>query len=429
MFTGDTQLGGLEGTITKMLEADPNFAMGKVMATCLSTFEVNSRTCDQMMVNIKELIELKKKVSLNERERMHCEAVVQMGFGNRFKASQIWEEILMIYPRDILALKNTFINYIYLGCSVMLRDVVARVLPYWKQTDPEYGYLLNLYAFGLEETNLYAAAEKTVLDGLSLAPEDQWGIHTASHIYESTCRYEKAGDMLLKTESWWGKGALACHNYWHLSNYYVETNSFDKALEVFDEHVGPMFKQEKSAFSIDDGCQLLQKLEFEGVEVGNRWEDVYESYLSNSPDNFLCYHDILKLFSFPNTKGNNTLNEKKIFLESVENYIRSGNDDNSKCTQEIGLNTMKGVVAYTEGCFEDAVDFLYPVKRQFARLGGSNAQRDIFDLLLINACLNSKTLKYLKIGRCLLYERESLKPESPLTERLVKKCLAVHSDN
>ena len=43
----------------------------------------------------------------------------------------------------------------------MLRDRVAQVLPHWNADVPGYGYVLGMYAFGLEETNLYDRAEET----------------------------------------------------------------------------------------------------------------------------------------------------------------------------------------------------------------------------------------------------------------------------
>ena len=43
----------------------------------------------------------------------------------------------------------------------MLRDRVAQVLPAWDPSTPGYGYVLGMYAFGLEETALYSRAEDT----------------------------------------------------------------------------------------------------------------------------------------------------------------------------------------------------------------------------------------------------------------------------
>ena len=43
---------------------------------------------------------------------------------------------------------------------VNLRQRPARALPEWDEADPLYPYVLGLYAFGLEENNLYPQAEE-----------------------------------------------------------------------------------------------------------------------------------------------------------------------------------------------------------------------------------------------------------------------------
>ena len=47
----------------------------------------------------------------------------------------------------------------YLGDARQLRARVARVLPEWPEADPLQPFVLGMYAFGLEECNLYAEAE------------------------------------------------------------------------------------------------------------------------------------------------------------------------------------------------------------------------------------------------------------------------------
>ena len=269
LYTGDPQLGGMSGTMEKIHQQDPDFVMGKVLAVGWSTFEWNARLSTDVDAKMNQLKEILLREDINERERMHCEAIIANGTGQRAKASQIWEEILMLYPRDLVAQKFVFVNYIVTGNSVMLRDTLARMLPYWSSTDPEYGYLLNMYAFGLEETNLYPEAEKVLLEGRRLAPEDSWGIHAGSHLYESTCRFAEGEKLMTETEGVWGGRGFACHLYWHLSNLYVEHNETEKALGVFDQHIGPLMKTSNDVFAVNDGCQLLQKLQFDGVDVGH----------------------------------------------------------------------------------------------------------------------------------------------------------------
>lgn len=56
------------------------------------------------------------------------------------KASDVWEDILVDYPTDMLALKFAHDAYFYMGAQVPMRDSVARVLPYWKPHIPLFRY-------------------------------------------------------------------------------------------------------------------------------------------------------------------------------------------------------------------------------------------------------------------------------------------------
>ena len=47
-------------------------------------------------------------------------------------ACSVWEDILLEYPQDMLAIKFAHDSYFYLGYQVQMRDSVARVMPQWK---------------------------------------------------------------------------------------------------------------------------------------------------------------------------------------------------------------------------------------------------------------------------------------------------------
>ena len=63
-----------------------------------------------------------------------------------------WERILADHPTDALALRLVQDAYFFLGRSAAIRDCAERVLPAWDRDNPLAGFVLGLYAFGLEET-------------------------------------------------------------------------------------------------------------------------------------------------------------------------------------------------------------------------------------------------------------------------------------
>jgi hypothetical protein len=74
------------------------------------------------------------------------------------------------HPRDALALQWAHLWDFYRGDAVGLRQRPARALPEWDEADPLYPHVLALYAFGLEESNLYAQAEEAGRRALAAEP-------------------------------------------------------------------------------------------------------------------------------------------------------------------------------------------------------------------------------------------------------------------
>ena len=55
------------------------------------------------------------------------------------KAADVWEDILVDHPLDMLALRFAQDSYFYLGYQPQMRDSIARVIPHYKETTPLYG--------------------------------------------------------------------------------------------------------------------------------------------------------------------------------------------------------------------------------------------------------------------------------------------------
>jgi hypothetical protein len=64
---------------------------------------------------------------------------------------------------------------------------------------------------------------------------------------------------------------------------------------------------------------------------------------------------------------------------------------------------------------------MLPIRYQIRRIGGSNAQRDLFNQTLIAAAINADRLP---LARALLAERVSLKPNSRTARKLYDEVVA-----
>jgi len=60
------------------------------------------------------------------------------------------------------------------------------------------------------------------------------------------------------------------------------------------------------------------------------------------------------------------------------------------CTREMVLPLVQGIAAFAEGAYARAVALLEPVCPQLVRIGGSHAQREVFEDTLLEAYLRAE---------------------------------------
>lgn len=109
------------------------------------------------------------------------------------------------------------------------------------------------------------------------------------------------------------------------------------------------------------------------------------------------------------------------------NY-RKGRGDTCNSMKKIGLILCEAIVAFEAGEYHKTVELLYSRRYQIINLGGSNAQRDVFNLFLIHAAIKSKDKRHKNLARMLLSERKLMKEKSPLTDRMIAKASILHEE-
>uniref|UniRef100_A0A671ELI3 Tetratricopeptide repeat protein 38 n=1 Tax=Rhinolophus ferrumequinum TaxID=59479 RepID=A0A671ELI3_RHIFE len=413
-WTNDKSLGGIEGCLSKLKAADPTFAMGHAISNGLVLIGTGSsvRLDKELDLAVKNMVEISKTQPLTQRERLHVSAVETFAKGNFPKACELWEQILRDHPTDMLALKFSHDAYFYLGYQEQMRDSVARIYPFWTPAIPLSSYVKGIYSFGLMETNFYDQAEKLAKEALSINPTDAWSVHTVAHIHEMKAEIREGLEFMQRSETHWkDSDMLACHNYWHWALYLIE-----KIL--------PSLRASGAMLDVVDSCSMLYRLQMEGVSVGERWLDVLPVTQKHSRDHILLFNDVHFLMASLGARDSRTTQE---LLTTLQEASESPEENcQHLLAHDVGLPLCQALVEAENGNPDRVVELLLPIRYRVVQIGGSNAQRDVFNQLLVHAALNCTAGAHRNVARSLLMERAALKPNSPLTERLIRKAAAVH---
>jgi hypothetical protein len=346
------------------------------------------------------------------RERAHLEAVQATLDGRWQAACRIWDELLVDYPRDALALQWSQLWDFYRGDAVNLRARPARALPEWDDSDPLYAHVLSLFAFGLEESNLYPQAEEAGRRALSLNPKVPWAVHAVAHVMEMQGRYEEGAAWLLQHQAEWAEGnGFAGHLWWHRGLFRLEAMDIAGALRLLDTRLAGDNLQ--ITLQRVDAAALLWRLHLLGEDVAARCLPLVDGWdLSDAAAGYYAFNDVHAVMAM---LGAGELARAEAWVARCAERAMAADDarrSNHLMAREVGLPLMRGLLALARGEADAAADALYAARGLAQRFGGSHAQRDLIDQTLLAAAARGSRRG---IGRALINERLMAKPSTPLT--------------
>ena len=341
------------------------------------------------------------------REQRHAKAMDAMAHGRANEALNCWEDILAEHPRDALALRLAHHGYFYKGDSQNLRDVVVRNMHAWDEATPGFGYVMGMWSFGLEETHAYGAAIDAGEKALNFNPVDPWAIHAVAHVHEMADNPADGIKWITTHEpGWLGANNFRYHLWWHRALMRLDEGDYDTVLAEYDQSLWDPKSDEY--LDLCNDASLLMRLELHGVDVGGRWADVAEKCKARTNDHLLAFIDV----HFALTLAAIDAPEAGELYASLAKYGEDGNDDNAPISAEIGKPLAAGLIAYKQGDFGAAVDYMVPVRYALPKMGGSNAQRDLFAMILLDAAIRAGRAN---LARALAAERLGRMPENAWT--------------
>ena len=408
-------------TIDALIDADPGWGLAQVIRADLTLTLTEPALVPQARAALEVAAPLMRQAS--ERERQHLGAA-QLALDGRWReACAAWDAILLRHPRDLLALINAHLFDFYRGDARNLRARVARVLPWWDESDPLYPYVLGMHAFGLEECNLYPQAEEAGRAALALDARGPWAIHAVSHVMEMQGRHDEGADWLRERQRDWAEdNGLAVHNWWHAALFQLETLDTAGALALYDGHIGGS----ASVVNLQwlDCASLLWRLQLLGADVGGRWQALAQAWADPlGHAGHYAFNDAHALMAL--LGSGETAQAQALLGRCRDRAEEDGTGDNRAMAREVGLPLMAGLAAFQRGDMAEAGRSLYPLRAVAHHFGGSHAQRDLIDQTLLAAAAAPGGDRAL--GRALLNERRLAKRATPLTHHWAQRLgVAVH---
>lgn len=401
--------------LKQVLAADPDMPLAHVAKGYLFKLFGSGAMAERAKKALAEATARAEAHGVTEREALHLAALRAWCAEDIDGTTACWERIAVLHPKDALALRLAHFNHFYAGEGRMMRDSTARTLPEWDDADPDYGYLLGMHAFGLEEAGDYARAEAIGREAVDRNPADAWAVHAVAHVMEMQGRHREGVDWVRGLEGSWSEtNNFRFHLYWHQALFHLERGETDAVLALYDRHIASDLEADMY-LDVCNGASLLWRLEMYGVDVGDRWRDLARVSLRHVEDHeliFVSLHYLMALIKGGEPQAAATL------AGHLERYANAASTQ-GQVAARVGTATATAMAALAKGDPATAVRALHPVRYDLYCMGGSHAQRDLFEEMLVTAAVEADPL----LARALLAERTDAKPRSAWSWRKYAEAL------
>lgn len=321
-----------------------------------------------------------KSLAANQREAAAIDVAEAWAKGDIPRVIALCEETVEQHPRDMAMLKMGQYHLFNVGDFPGMLRIATKAM----SGAEDIAYAHGMLSFGYEESHLLDQAAAAAEAALSLDPSEAWAHHTLAHVHLTRGDMAKGAAFMESVSHHWDglNSFMHTHNWWHLALFYISLGMPEKVLAAYDAHVWGLSKD----YSQDQvgAVSLLARMEFAGINVGERWQDVAAHIGKRGADTVSAFLTLQYLYALGRTQSP----EAETLLAAIEARAETPAHD-VDVWRDVALWAAHGIAAYAAGDWEDAIRFLGKSLPRLSECGGSHAQRDFFDQIYLDALMQA----------------------------------------
>jgi hypothetical protein len=330
--------------------------------------------------------------------------------GDLPRAAALSGAIVAEWPRDLVVVKlNQYLAFGHGDAPAMLRIALAAA-PACADVPQMHGIL----AFAHEQCHRLDDAEAAGRRALEMTEREPWAQHALAHVMLTQGRIDE-GARFMKAASpgWTGLNSfMVTHNFWHLALFQLSQGRTDAVLDAYDAQCWA-YDRDYSQDQIG-AVSLLARLELAGIDVGDRWTDVADRLAARGSDVEQPFLALQYLYGLARTGRP----EAEALMDAFRIRAREAPGFSREVWAETALPAAEGIVAFHAGRPDDAVRGLDRALPRLHRIGGSHAQRDLFDQIRLAALTASG--KWVEVQQILEQRRAHDPGGVPLNRTLAR---------
>jgi len=273
----------------------------------------------------------------------------------------------------------------------------------------------SMIAFGYEQSHEIELAEKAAYKALQIDINEPWAHHALAHIHLSRGSTREGLSLLSgSSDSWSGLNSfMFTHNWWHVALFEIANGDVTKALKIYDDRcwgVQPEYSQDQIG-----AVSLLARLEIAGVDVGDRWQALRPFLETRHDDVIQPFLSLQYLYGLARAQSPEVTTLLNLMKKQKEHPTVS---QDQLLWTDVAIPAAEGLIAHAQGDYALACKALAAVRSSMWKIGGSHAQRDLFEQVLLDSRVRAG---HWEAARKTLEHRKQWEPESPLLQSQLKE--------
>ncbi len=374
---------GVDEALGRAIELDPNFALAHSQLGLFHLFRGNGKRAAELANQAHELAE---RATL--REQRHVAILGATARGKASEAPALIDEHLNDTPRDAPILMQWFGANFY-GGGVEKRE---RMLDKFDSLAPAFGedwWFMSWHAFANHEMDQLQTARTLVQRSLELRRQNGQAAHAMSHVFfEEHDLGGGAGFLGEWLTDFPERAGFYRHLTWHQALFLLANGRRAEALALHDETLRPGADVQGDALGgVADAASLLWRCRLHDSVGGNGSEhpdwraiaDLADSAFPRPGTAWVDVHRAMALAALGDEVGLGKL------IDGLNKAAEKGHTTAGTVVAPV----VEALSAFGQGDYESAANGLSGVRDLLVTVGGSNAQRDVFEETLVEARLRA----------------------------------------
>jgi tetratricopeptide (TPR) repeat protein len=359
---------GADQAFAAAVAADEGFALAHAGAALFSLFQGDGASAKTSIERARSLAS-----NVTRREQQHVGALAAVAGGEAARGLGLIEEHVKEFPRDAL-LVNQAGSTIGLGGRA---DREALRVAFVERLASAYGddwWYQSALGFTYHEVGRYDESRRLSERSLAQYPGNANASHNIAHVcYEIV---DNDGGVALLSD-WLGgydrRAPFHCHLAWHLALFELQRGRPERAMAIYEQDIAP---SSNPRLAMIDGSALLWRFGLYDYEKGPLpWRSLAELATRVTRPGFI-FGDVHAALAYASAGDSAALSALTAGLEALH-------AKGHPIAGTVAMPLVRGVAAYVDGDFAEALALMESVDSEIHRVGGSHAQWELFEETMV----------------------------------------------